>query len=260
MSDIIELSLLQLAAAYIFVLLLIFVVKAKGIPREREILLASVRMTLQLMLTGYVLVLVFDNPHPFFTLLIIGIMQAFAVFNIYKRVKAPLSRAMKQIIAFAMISGTGVSLFFFILVVIRLDPWFHPQYFIPLGGMIIGNSMTGIALGASNLVDGIHKQRHQIEGALMLGATPQDAVRSLANGAFDAAILPTINSMLGMGIVFLPGMMTGQILSGVSPTTAIEYQIAIMLGITGSVTLTVFLMVFFGAKSFFNHENQLTLK
>ncbi len=259
MSEIIELSFSQLAAAYVFVIVLIVIVKAKGIPREKDILLASVRMTLQLMLTGYVLVLVFENPHPAITLLAILLMQTFAVFNIYKRIKSPLSTAMKQIIAFAMISGTALSLFFFILVVIRLNPWYHPQYFIPLGGMIIGNSMTGIALGASNLVDGIHKQRHIIEGSLMLGATPQEAVRSLANGAFDAAILPTINSMLGMGIVFLPGMMTGQILSGVSPTTAIEYQIAIMLGIAGSVTLTVFLMVHLGAKSFFNQQKQLTL-
>lgn len=260
MSEIIQLSFWQLAAAYVFVILLLVIVKAKGIPREKEILLASIRMTLQLMLTGYVLVLIFENPHPAITLLAILVMQTFAVFNIYKRVKSPLSKAMKQIIAFAMISGTALSLFFFILVVIRLDPWYHPQYFIPLGGMIIGNSMTGIALGASNLVDGIHKQRQLIEGALMLGATPQDAVRSLANSAFDAAILPTVNSMLGMGIVFLPGMMTGQILSGVSPTTAIEYQIAIMLGIAGSVTLTVFLLVNLGAKSFFNQEKQLTLK
>ncbi len=259
MSTIIPLSVWQLGAAYVFVVLLIIIVKAKGIPREKEIFLASVRMTLQLMLTGYVLVLVFENPHPAITLLVVLMMQTFAVFNIYKRVKSPLSIAMKQIISFAMVSGTALSIFFFILVVIRLDPWYQPQYFIPLGGMIIGNSMTGIALGASNLVDGIHKQRQLVEGALMLGATPQEAVRSLSNGAFDAAILPTINSMLGMGIVFLPGMMTGQILSGVSPTTAIEYQIAIMLGITGSVTLTVFLMVHLGAKSFFNQEKQLTL-
>ncbi|MDW7672293.1 MAG: iron export ABC transporter permease subunit FetB [Bacillota bacterium] len=260
MNSIIQLPFSQLLAAYAFVLLLILLVKVKGIPREREIMLASIRMTLQLMLTGYVLVFIFDNPHPALTLLAIFTMQTFAVFNIYQRVKSPLSPAMKRIIAFALVSGTGVSLLFFILVVIRLTPWYHPQYFIPLGGMIIGNSMTGIALGASKLVDGIHQQRHQIEGALMLGATPAMAVKSLANTAFDTAILPTLNSMLGMGIVFLPGMMTGQILSGVSPVTAIQYQIAIMLGITGSVTLTVFLMIYAGARSFFNQDRQLTIQ
>jgi putative ABC transport system permease protein len=77
------------------------------------------------------------------------------------------------------------------------------------------------------------------------------------DGAFDSAILPTINSMVGMGIVFLPGMMTGQILSGTSPVTAIEYQIAIMLGILGSVALTVILFVQMGYKTFFNERDQL---
>ncbi|SMP62762.1 ABC transporter permease [Anoxynatronum buryatiense] len=259
MNEIIQLQLWQLAAAYLFVVLLILLVKARGIPREKEIFLASVRMTLQLIVTGYVLVLIFDNPHPAITLFTLMVMQAFAVFNIYQRIKSPLTPALKRIIALAMILGTGASLFFFILVVIRLVPWYHPQYFIPLGGMIIGNSMTGIALGAGKLIDGVHQQRQLVEGALMLGATPAAAVRPLANSAFDAAILPTINSMLGMGIVFLPGMMTGQILSGVSPVTAIEYQIAIMLGITGSVTLTVFLMVFYGSRSFFNQQQQLEL-
>lgn len=259
MNEIIQLHFWQMAAAYLFVMLLILLVKARGIPREREILLASVRMTLQLIATGYLLVLIFENPHPAITLLTLLVMQTFAIVNIYQRIKSPLSAALKQVIALSMILGTGISLFFFILVVIRLAPWYHPQYFIPLGGMIIGNSMTGIALGAGKLVDGVQQQRHMVEGALMLGATPATAVRSLSNSAFDAAILPTINSMLGMGIVFLPGMMTGQILSGISPVTAIEYQIAIMLGITGSVTLTVFLLVYFGSRSFFNQHQQLDL-
>ena len=260
MNSIIQLPISQLLAAYVFVLLLILIVKVKGIPREKQIMLASLRMTLQLMLTGYVLVFIFANPHPALTLLIVFVMQTFAVFTIYRQVSSPLSPSMKRIIALSLVSGTSFSLLFFILVVIQLVPWYHPQYFIPLGGMIIGNSMTGISLGTGKLVDGMHQQRHQVEGALMLGATPAMAVKPLANAAFDTAILPTINSMLGMGIVFLPGMMTGQILSGVSPVTAIQYQIAIMLGITGSVTLTVFLMLHLGARSFFNQDQQLRIQ
>jgi putative ABC transport system permease protein len=93
----------------------------------------------------------------------------------------------------------------------------------------------------------------------MLGASPQMAAKSVVDNAFDSAILPTINSMVGMGIVFLPGMMTGQILSGVSPLTAIEYQIAIMLGIVGSVALTVILFVYWGSKTFFNQQQQLNI-
>ena len=100
-------------------------------------------------------------------------------------------------------------------------------------------------------------QRAMVEEALVLGATPQAATKSIINRTFDSAILPTLNSMMGMGIIFLPGMMTGQILSGVSPLTAISYQIAIMLGILGSVSLSVILLLQWGYKTFFNKEDQL---
>jgi len=119
--------------------------------------------------------------------------------------------------------------------------------------------MTGISLGVTKLVENMYTQRHMVESALMLGATPKLAAKEIIDGAFDSAILPTINSMVGMGIVFLPGMMTGQILSGTSPVTAIEYQIAIMLGILGSVALTVILFVQLGYKTFFNERSQLTV-
>lgn len=93
----------------------------------------------------------------------------------------------------------------------------------------------------------------------MLGATPKMASRDIVNQAFDAAMLPTINSMVTMGIVFLPGMMTGQILSGISPLVAVEYQIAIMLGIVGSVSLSVILFVQLGYRTYFNHRSRLNL-
>ena len=93
----------------------------------------------------------------------------------------------------------------------------------------------------------------------MLGAEPETAVKKISNRAFYNAVLPTINSMMGMGIVFLPGMMTGQILAGASPIIAIKYQIAIMMGILGSVTLTVFFMINKGSKTFFNSRKQLKM-
>jgi putative ABC transport system permease protein len=83
------------------------------------------------------------------------------------------------------------------------------------------------------------------------------AIKDILNSSFDNAILPTLNSMIGMGIIFLPGMMTGQILSGISPTTAITYQIAIMLGILGSTSITVITMLKLGYRTFINSESQL---
>lgn len=120
--------------------------------------------------------------------------------------------------------------------------------------------MTGVALGVQRLVEGMHDQKAHIESVLMLGATPKAATKKIVNQSFDAAILPTINSMVGMGIVFLPGMMTGQILAGLSPVTAIQYQIAIMLGIVGCVSITVIMFVQLGYKAFFTDRAQFHLE
>jgi len=257
MKGVIDLSLVQVLSAYIFVLILLVIVKRMNISREREIIVASIRMTLQLVATGYVLVYLFGHPHPFFTIVVILAMEFFAVYNIYKRVKLPLDPPLKKVIAFSMVSGTMLSLLYFIFIVVRVTPWYNPQYFIPIAGMLIGNSMTGISLGVTTLADGMTTQRSQVESALMLGATPKKASKMIVDKAFDAAILPTINSMVGMGIIFLPGMMTGQILSGISPLTAIQYQIAIMMGIMGSVSLSVLLFVHLGYKTYFNDKKQL---
>ncbi len=260
MNGAVNLNIWQLVAAYVFVIILILIVRMRGIAREKQILLSTVRMTVQLVLVGYLLVYLFDNINPFFTLGVVIIMEVFAVYNIFKRTKYRLSKRLKRAVAISMTIGTLSCLFYFLLVVLRVNPWYNPRYFIPIAGMIIGNSMTGVSVGVNQLVDGMQTKKHLVESALMLGASPKIAAKDIVNSAFDSAILPTINSMLGMGIVFLPGMMTGQILSGTSPLTAIEYQIAIMLSILGSVALTVVIFVQLGYKSFFNSEDQLVIE
>lgn len=257
MDGVIDLKLWQMAAAYIFIITLLFIVRIRGISREKEILISSVRMTIQLILTGYILVYLFNNINPLQTIIVITVMEVFAIYNVFNRTKTKLSKYLKRVIAISMVFGTLSSLIYFLFVVVRISPWYDPRYFIPIAGMIIGNSMTGISLGVSSLIDGMYDKRHLIESALMLGATPKMASKEIVDTAFDSAILPSINSMVGMGIVFLPGMMTGQILSGISPVTAIEYQIAIMLGIVGSVALTVILFLQLGYKTFFNDDIQL---
>jgi putative ABC transport system permease protein len=260
MNGAVNLNIWQLVAAYVFVIILILIVRMRGIAREKQILLSTVRMTVQLVLVGYLLVYLFDNINPFFTIGVVIIMEVFAVYNIFKRTKYRLSKRLKRAVAISMTIGTLSCLFYFLLVVLRVNPWYNPRYFIPIAGMIIGNSMTGVSVGVNQLVDGMQTKKHLVESALMLGASPKIAAKDIVNSAFDSAILPTINSMLGMGIVFLPGMMTGQILSGTSPLTAIEYQIAIMLSILGSVALTVVIFVQLGYKSFFNSEDQLVIE
>ncbi len=162
-------------------------------------------------------------------------------------------------IAVATILGALTTLVYFAAVTLGVSPWYNPRFVIPIGGMIIGNTMTGISLAVNTLLAGMQSNRALVESALMLGATPKDASRPILNHAFDNAMLPTINSMVGMGIVFLPGMMTGQIIGGASPLTAIRYQIAVMLGIVGGVSLTTVLFLQIGYRAFFNHRCQLRM-
>ena len=257
MNGIINLTIKQVMLAYVFVLVVLTIIRLRGIGREREILLASVRMTLQLILTGYVLAYVFANPSPWITAGIIILMESFAIYTIFQRFAGKLSARLKIAIAASMLAGTLVCLLYFLLIVVRISPWYDPQYFIPIAGMLVGNSMTGVSLAVKSLGEGMTTRRNLVEEALILGATPQAATSPIINNTFEAAIMPTINPMLGMGIVFLPGMMTGQILSGTAPTTAVNYQIAIMLGILGAVAITVIVMLQLGYRSFFNSEDQL---
>lgn len=256
-NKLIEIHIMQLVFAYIFVVALLLIVKSKDIDHEGKILLAAARMTIQLTAVGFILEYLFANENLIYSLGILMVMEFFAIYNIYGRVNSELSRELKLIIAGAMLLGTSISIFFFVSIIVDLENWYRADYFIPLSGMLIGNSMTGISLGVNHLIEGFEDNKKLIENYLMLGAEPEFAVKEISNKAFYNAILPTINSMMGMGIVFLPGMMTGQILAGASPLAAIKYQIAIMMGILGSVTLTVFFMVNRGAKTFFNSRKQL---
>ena len=256
-NTVMNLSVLQLLIAYIFVLIMLIIFKSRGIKREKQILIATTRMTVQLTLMGYVLMFVFNNPSWWLTSFMILIMISFAIYNSIKRVKVNMSKELQLIIAFSMIFGALLTATFFILIVLNVRPWFNPQYFIPISGMIIGNSMTGIALGANKLCSDMEDKHVEIENSLMLGATPVAATKEIVNNAFDSAILPTMNNMLTMGIVSLPGMMTGQILSGTFPITAIKYQIGIMLAILGSTAITTVLFVTLGYRTFFTKDNRL---
>jgi putative ABC transport system permease protein len=154
MDNIIKLPILQVGLAYIFIIIVFIIIRIRGIKREKEIVISSIRMTLQLILTGYILVYILNNPNPYITLGIIILMETFAVFNVMRKFKGRLSTGLKKAIAFSMISGTLLCLIYFLFIVIGIKPWYNPQYFIPLAGMLIGNSMTGISLGVKSLLDG----------------------------------------------------------------------------------------------------------
>ncbi len=256
-DDIVILAPWQVGVAYIFVIIVLTILKHRGIKREKVLLYGTLRMSVQLILVGFILTWIIENPHPLITVFIVLVMVSFAALTVMRKFKETMSKPLARVVTLSLFVGTLPVLLFFFAVVIGIRPIYDPQYVIPITGMIVGNSMTGISLGVHTLLTRFTKGKAEIEEALILGATPKDASKPIVDDAFDAAIMPTLNSMLGMGIIFLPGMMTGQILSGVDPSLAISYQIAIMLGILGGVSLTTYAFLQWGYKTFFNREAQL---
>ena len=257
MTEVLNLGFLQVATAYVFILIVILIIRIRGIKKEKEVVISTFRMTLQLVLAGYILGFIFDHPSPILTIGFLLVMEGFAIYVILRRFKGKLSPGFKKVIAFSIVVNTLLCTSFFVLVVVRVTPWYSPQYFIPISGMIIGNALTAVTLGVNSLLSQMNDNRDKVAEILVLGGSPKIATRKIINNSFEVAIMPTINNMLSMGIVVLPGMMTGQILSGTSPTVAITYQITIMLAILGAAALSIIMLMQLGYQSFFNEEQQL---
>lgn len=257
MNHVSDIAAWQLVAAFVYPAALMVIVWRLGIPRQHDIWWGSLRMTVQLIATGYVLVWLFKRDEWWVTFLVLAFMEGFSIWTAFRRAKVKLTPQLKQLIAIALPIGTLVTLFYFLLVIVGHGAWKDPRYVVPLAGMVVGNGMTGLTLSVNRLVDGMHTERMSIEAALMLGASPQIAAKRVVQNAFDTAIMPTVISMLTIGVVALPGMMTGQILAGSSPLTAIKYQIAIILAILGSVAFSVLIFVVFSQRLFFNRDAQL---
>ena len=257
-STVVELNIIQFSLIYLLLLVVLAIMKKSNINRTKLLVVASVRMTVQLILAGLILTYVFKNPHPLFTALYLCAMSAFAIHRVISQ-HPDINRRFKTAIAVSFVgAGIGV-LAFFILVVVGVS-LFNPQYAIPIGGMILGNAMTGLTLGMKTFRETLRDQRGKVEALLNLGARPKKILLPFVNSALETALLPTMNSMLGMGIISLPGMMTGQILSGTLPTTAILYQIAVMIAICTVVCLVVFSSLYFGFQTLYNRKNQFTFQ
>jgi putative ABC transport system permease protein len=255
-ATIIELSLPDLAGAFALILVAAALGRLLRSGQERDLIWSALRMVVQLLVVGYLLHLVFalDRPGP--VLLLLVLMAGFAVQTVAARVRHRMPR-FYTIVGTAIFFGCGATTFLFCSLLIGLTPWYDPRYLIPLAGMVIGNSMTGASLAAERLAGEMAERRPEIETALCLGAPVRLAAETAVQGALRAALIPAINSMAAMGIVFLPGMMTGQILSGTEPILAVRYQIAVMCVITGSVTITSFIILVLGARSYFTPAQQL---
>lgn len=257
MSSIVEMNILQFSLIYLLLIIVLAIMKKGRINQSKLLLVASVRMTVQLVLAGFILTFIFKNLNPVFTMIYLTCMIAFAIHRVLSKNKS-INKKFKLVTALSLSFSGIVIILFFVGVVVGVNI-LNPQYVIPLSGMIIGNAMTGVGLGLKTFRESLVSQRNRIETLLNIGVAPKAILLPFVNQSLETALLPTLNSMLGMGIVSLPGMMTGQILSGTLPTTAILYQISIMIAICTVVCLSVFGTLYFGYKTLYNKKNQLLL-
>ncbi|MEG1835366.1 MAG: ABC transporter permease [Oscillospiraceae bacterium] len=256
MKEIVKLELWQFLLVYLLLIIVLAIMKKCKIKQTKLLLVASLRMTVQLILAGLILTYIFENPHPAFTILYLIAMTVFAVHRVLSKNKG-LNKKFKLAITFSL-SLSGICIMAFFVTCVVGESVFNPQYVIPLSGMIMGNAMTGVTLGVKTFKESFSGRANKINALLNIGVTPQKILLPFVNQAIETALLPTLNSMLGMGIVALPGMMTGQILSGTLPTTAILYQIAIMIAICSVVCLSVFGSLYLGYRTMYNNRNQIS--
>ena len=223
---------------------------------EKALLIGAVRAFLQLMAIGYILKAVFDLDKWYLVTLMLLVMVAVAARTAAQRQERPIPRSF-LIMSGAITAGLLVAFSTVILVVLKPGKWYQPQYAVPIGGMIIGNAMNACALAVERLAAEIRLRRPQIEAALSLGAPWRLAARGSARAAIRAALIPGLNAMMVIGIVQLPGMMTGQIIAGAAPLDAIKYQIVVAYMICGAAAVAAVTAVYLSSRQFFTPAQQL---
>jgi putative ABC transport system permease protein len=256
----IALNYWELGAASVFVFMNAGLSLIFRLGVHRSLSVAAIRMAVQLALVGLVLTTLFSVVSPLWTGLAALGMVLFAGREATQRQERGLSGWWSYGLGTGcMMTSSVLVTLFALLLAVRPDPWYDPRYAIPLLGMILGNCMTGIALGLDTLTTSLVSRRASVEAQLMLGATRREAAAPVTREALRSALMPTINSMAVTGVVSLPGMMTGQILGGVPPAEAVKYQILVMFLIAGGTGLGAVTAVLGGVYRLTDERHRLRL-
>jgi len=226
----------------------------------RRVLVATLRGTVQLMLVGLVLKQLFAQANPVLIGLIVLVMWSVAGWEVQSRQKrrytGPWGYGIGTLSLF--LSSFSVTLLA-LLVIIQVEPWYQPRYLIPLLGMLLGNTMSGVAIALDQLTRQAWDARGCIEARLLLGATWEEAIADLRREALRSGLIPIVNAMAAAGLVSLPGMMTGQILAGSPPLEAAKYQLLILFLIAGGTGLGTMAAVWIGSRRLFDDRQRLRL-
>ncbi len=256
-------NLIEITPFQLFLCLLFVVIASIGsvmlkLKLEKDLVWGTVRTFAQLFIMGYVLKFIFQLNNVVFILLLYAFMIFWAAQAVRSRVQEDrvsffLPTFISMIASYMLVSMLVTA------VIVQVKPWYTPQYFIPLGGMIIGNAMNAITIALDRMFSDFRRQREEIELALCLGATYQEASHPAMRDAIKAGMIPSINALMTVGLVSLPGMMTGQILAGSDPLTAIKYQIIVMLMIVAATAIGSVLVAHVVRRRCFTGAHQMVI-
>lgn len=235
--SILNLDYWDLALAALLMLLSAAISLALSLKLEKKLLIATLRTVIQLSLIGLVLKWLFSYQTWYFVLPIIMVMTLIAAQTASSKSRHRYRGAFWDsllAITTASWSITAIGIF----IILSVKPWYTPQYIIPILGLVLGNTLTAVSLTIERYTSELRDHQHRIDLYLSLGATAWEASRDCTRYALSAGMLPTINAMTVVGLVSLPGMMTGQILAGSPPQQAVNYQILTMFLIAAATALS----------------------
>lgn len=242
---------LLLASGFVLVTGALAVWMKLGVTKDLTI--ATVRTYVQLLLLGFVLRWVFAAGDWWLVLGILALMTLTAAQIILKR--APDAPPGLFLAAATSMAVTGVTVTFAVTgLVVGAEPWYSPRYVIPIAGMVLGNSMTGIALSLERVFADLDARADEVRAMTALGASAWEAAHPSIRSSLRAGLIPAINSMAAAGIVFIPGMMTGQILAGADPLEATKYQIVVMLMVAAAEIMGAVIAVLMSYRHRFSAE------
>ncbi|QEP42169.1 iron export ABC transporter permease subunit FetB [Ectothiorhodospiraceae bacterium BW-2] len=227
---------------------------------ERQLFWAALRTTVQLILIGYLLKLLFAQQSLLWVGLMALVMLLVAGREVWRRQSYPFRGWYGYALGtVAMFLSSFCIALLALQWIIQPEPWYLPHYAIPLLGMLLGNTMNGISLALDRLTSRVREQRRVVEARLMLGQSGIEAIGDIRLEATRVGMIPMINAMAAAGIVSLPGMMTGQILAGVAPMEAVNYQILMMFLITAGSGFGTLLVVRLASRRLFDSRQRLRL-
>lgn len=244
-------------ASMVLIILTIILVRKWQIGLEKSLLIGTVRSFVQLTAMGYILTFFFKQHHWAFMVGLVSLMILIASFEGYRRQKEHRIPHFLLILTGSLFITVFVVLGTILQFILHVEPWYYPYAMIPIAGMIIGNSLNSVTITINRFMGELHHREAEIEMQLSLGAPPRAAIQSSIKASVRAALTVNINSLMMVGLVQLPGVMTGQILSGVDPLIAVRYQIMIMYMWVSTATMADILVLAFVYRQFFTPRQQL---